>query len=170
MKLITLTRGLSARVSDRDWSRLSAFNWYAQSNGGGKFYAARDVRTVNNRVIILMHRDILSLSGILDGEHKDGDSLNNQRHNLRPATRSQNHANRIVLPKNKSCKFRGVSLQKTTGLFTAQISIENRKRHLGCFLDAKLAARAYDRAAFRQFGKFARLNFPKSKPTKTLTN
>lgn len=108
MKLIGLSKGQVAKVSDADFRVMNKHCWYAQDNGGGKFYAARTERTESGPRCVLMHREILNLSGVLDGEHRNGDSLDNQRRNLRPATRSQNHANRIRLPENKTCKYRGV--------------------------------------------------------------
>lgn len=158
MLTIKLTRGFQTPVSPEDFGWLSQWNWYALWNGCGKFYAARDAKIGGKRKTILMHREILRLRGALDGEHADGDSLNNRRYNLRPATRSQNHANRKKLPKGKSSQYRGVSFNKRSGRWTAQISIENRKRHLGMFGDEIQAARAYDHAATKQFGKFANLN------------
>jgi hypothetical protein len=159
MRVIDLTRGLQTVVSDRDFNWLSQWSWYALNNGCGKFYAARDVRVNGVRKTILMHREILCVAGHLDGEHRNGDSLDNQRSNLRPATRTQNHANRKRLPEGKSSQFRGVSFSKSCGRWTAQISIGNRKKHLGLFRDESLAAKAYDAAAIKQFGSFANPNF-----------
>lgn len=159
MKYIWLTQGKVACVSDQDFSWLNKFNWYAQNNGGGKFYAARCVFLGGKKKVVLMHREILKNLGELDGEHRNGCSLDNRRRNLRPATRSQNHANRKVLPDDKTCPFRGVYYNARHGHFTAQISIENRKIHLGTFQTAEKAALAYDKAASLRFGKFATLNF-----------
>lgn|SRR6185295_17325266 len=157
---IFLTRGLSTEVDPKTFAWAVKYNWYSLSNGGGKFYAARDVIRNGKKKTILLHREILKLRGQpLDGEHEDGNSLNNLIRNLRPATRSQNHANRIKLPDNKHSKFRGVSLACNHKSWTAQISIDNKKQHLGSFANEQDAAKAYDRAAKSQFGKFARLNF-----------
>lgn len=156
-----LTRGLCTTIDLSTFVWASGFSWYALSNGSGKFYAARDKVIDGKKKTILLHREILNLgTGCLDGEHKDGDSLNNLASNLRPATRTQNHANRIRLPDHKHSKFRGVSVNHTGKAWTAQISINNKKKHLGSFLSESAAARAYDAAATAQFGEFARLNFP----------
>jgi len=160
MKKISLTRGMSAQVDDGLFEWLNTYKWYALSNNCGNFYAARDVRFAGQRKTVLMHRVVLRGVGILDGEHKDGNGLNNQLDNFRPATRSQNHANRKRLRKDKSAPFRGVSLCKRAGKYSAQISIENKKKHLGLFSDPTVAAHAYDKAARKQFGAFANLNFP----------
>lgn len=156
VRKIPLTRGMMAIVDAQDHAFLRWFNWYALSNNCGKFYAARDVKTGGKRQTVLMHRVVLGLSGALEGEHENGNSLDNRRENLRPATRTQNHANRKRLPIGKSSPYRGVSAH--LGAWTAQISINNKKKHLGRFHDPVLAARAYDAAARQQFGEFANLN------------
>lgn len=159
MKAISLTRGMVAVVDDARFFELAAHRWYALSNNCGKFYAARDVVTGGKKKTILMHRVVLGMGRELDGEHRNGNSLDNQAENLRPATRSQNHANRKRLRPDKKVPFRGVSTINGVA-FTAQISIGNKKKHLGSFSLAEDAARAYDMAAIKQFGEFANLNFP----------
>ncbi len=104
-------------------------------------------------VAIVDHRDCASPIGNL-ATHK----LNNRRSNLRSATTQQNARNRKVRSDNKS-GYKGVSKRRTT--FAATISIDKGKRlHLGTFRSAEDAARAYDSAAQKYFGEFARVNFP----------
>lgn len=159
---LPLSKGLKTQVNRDTFYWASKYKWYAQSNGGGKFYAARTEIKKGKKRLVLLHREILKLpsAGTFDGEHKDGNSLNNLVRNLRPATRSFNHANRVKLPDDKYSRFRGVSLNHLHSSWTAQISINNHKKHLGSFRKEKDAAQAYDKAAKKQFGAFARLNFP----------
>lgn len=109
---------------------------------------------------LYLHRKILEAPQGITVDHINGDGLDNQRSNIRLATRSQNNANRAV--KNVT-GFRGVS--RYHGGFRAFISspVRNMGRksiHLGCFDAAEDAARAYDRAALDRWGDYARLNFP----------
>jgi len=90
-------------------------------------------------------------------DHRNGNGLDNRRANLRPATKSQNGANRLIAASNKS-GFKGVDLKK--GRWRAQIKVVGSKIHLGYFDLAEEAARAYDMAAIEAFGEFATLNFP----------
>lgn len=101
MKTIPLTRGKYALVDDGDFEYLNQWKWHAQFIKG-IWYACRGVRQpkiaigIPGKVVrILMHRVITGATGrweIVD--HIDHDGLNNQRHNLRIVTNSQNLRNR----------------------------------------------------------------------------
>jgi AP2 domain len=90
-------------------------------------------------------------------DHIDGNGLNNQRSNLRPATASQNCINRRTWGRSA---YRGVSWFKLYSKWNAAISYQRKSRNLGYFASEEDAARAYDAAARELHGAFARLNFP----------
>lgn len=54
--------------------------------------------------------------------------------------------------------FRGVYLNKNRKKFVAQISLKGKATSLGLFKTKELAAKAYNEAAKKYFGEFARLN------------
>lgn len=152
MKLIPLTQGKFAKVDDRDYARLSKFKWSATFDGHNWY--ARTGRCPTIR----MHQFILPGSPLLD--HKNLDGLDNQRHNLRPATRTQNKTNQR---KYKGCvsAFKGVTWYPYRGGgWRTQITVSKIRIHLGLFRLEETAARAYDAAAKRYFGEYAALNFP----------
>lgn len=153
MKIITSTNGYEIQVSDEDFEYLNQWNWSFHSNVIS--------RTAGKKTVLLSH-EILKRRGITfkdEVDHKDRNRLNNQFENLRPATRSQNCANR-KLRKDNSSGFRGVYFDKRRNEYLSQISIHKFKQHLGCFHDPVEAAKAYDKAATHYFGEFASLNFP----------
>ncbi len=87
------------------------------------------------------------------------DALDNQRHNLRAVTRTQNECNKPAR-KNKSSKYKGVTWLKTLKKWQAKIKIGGTKISLGYFpLDQEIqAALAYNEAALKYHGQFAHLN------------
>jgi hypothetical protein len=84
-------------------------------------------------------------------DHRRGPG--NQVSNLRACTVSQNLANSKLRSDNTS-GYKGVSKLPSSSKWKAQI----RSKHLGCFVDARDAAIAYDKAAVLAFGSFALTN------------
>ena len=170
MKQIPLTRGLFATVDDEDFESLSKHRWFAVS-GRGLFYAVRTVRAGRSKKTIRMHRELLGMPpGLLVCDHRNGNSLDNRRENLRCATVSQNAQNTTSSHNQKRGGFKGV--RHRHGKWSAQYTVPNpaggrgRIRHLGYFATAEEAARAYDAAAVRAYGEFASLNFPEKRMAK----
>lgn len=153
MKLIPLTQGKFAMVDDADYDWLNHYKWYAHRRRKA-FYAGRHVQGRE----VSMHQIVAAVMGIFRADHADRNGLNNQRHNLRPATGSQQGANR-GLGMNNTSGFRGVSWWTTGKRWHAQICKDKKIRHLGYFNTAEEAARAYDSAASELHGEFAVLNF-----------
>jgi hypothetical protein len=159
-RLIPLTRGFFAIVDEADYERFAAVRWRVQIGRDGERYAYRQERIAGTRRLRLriMHREIV---GALMGQlvdHEDGDGLNNRRKNLRVCTRAQNAQNRRLSPGRR---FKGVhSTGKKARPFKAMIRADHRTHRLGRFATEIEAALAYDDAARRLHGEFARLNFP----------
>jgi AP2 domain-containing protein len=127
----------------RGW-RWGVFNGYA----GGKR---------GRHKFIYLHRLILGTTAP-SVDHRDGDTMNNRRYNLRPTTQKGNGANHKTLNKNNTSGFRGVTFSKAKRRWRAQIKSDYRVRHLGYFNTPEKAARAYDEAAKEHHGEFATLN------------
>jgi hypothetical protein len=160
MKIIPLTRGLQTLVDDEDFDQLNKHKWYAQRCKSGdnvRFYAAR--RDVVTRKIVLMHRQLLGLEKRSDhGDHKNGDSLNNQRYNLRPATHRQNLCNTGKRNQATTSKHKGVSFYRNTGEWESYVWVDGKKRRQGYFETEHEAALGYNFAALHHYGEFAMLN------------
>jgi len=158
MREIPLTRGKIALVDDKDFTELSKVKWTAHK-GLHTWYAKRKVAGRH----VAMHREILGLTfgdGILI-DHKDFDGLNNQRHNLRICNKQQNSAHTLSRRARKRGHYRGVGKfrDKTrTKPWVARIGLQGKFYSLGVFYTEEAAALAYNLAAQRHFGEFARLN------------
>lgn len=74
--------------------------------------------------------------------------------NCRWATPSQNCANRRGWSKSG---YKGIS-QRPSGRYAAVMRVAGKTVTIGTFDDAETAARAYDAAAKKRFGEFARTN------------
>lgn len=90
-------------------------------------------------------------------DHVDGDRSNNRLPNLRLANSFENGANRL-LGANSTSGLKGVSWYRWTNKWVARIRFEGIDQHLGYFEHKDDAGRAYDAAAARLFGEFARTN------------
>lgn len=122
------------------------------------YYAARHIRKNNKRTIVFMHRAILKPQKGKEVDHKDGDGLNNQKNNLRLATKSQNNQNQKRPHKNSTSKYKGVSWDKNHKKWLSQIKINYQNIYLGLFDCEIEAANKYNQKARELFGEFACLN------------
>lgn len=153
---IPLTQGRFAIVDDADFEWLNEWKWYA-ARRGRTYYAVRGIRIKGKRHGIQMHRVILQPPPGLEPDHINNDGLDNRRLNLRLCTRSQNKANSRKQP-GCSSRYKGVSWNRRSRKWTAYITTNYRRRHLGCFDDEEQAAAAYNMAACDNFKEFAKPN------------
>lgn len=151
-KIIALTQGKVAQVSDHRFDYLNQWKWYANKDGN-KWYARRN----EGNKSVKMHRQITGVTDPeIDVDHRDGDGLNNTDENLRVCTATQNLANRGKTKRNTS-GYKGVS--KIRGRWYADLMKGGKHVFRGYFSTAEEAARAYDKAAREHYGEFAYTNF-----------
>ena len=153
MKVISLTQDKVALVDDEDYERLNQFKWYARWNNQ-RFYACRKIKTSNGQKIEHMHRVIAITPHGLDTDHKNGDSLDNQKDNLRWASRAQNMQNQKYPARNNKLGIKGVSLKCRK--FEAKIKLNGKNIRLGLFTVLGDADSAYREAEDKHYGVFSR--------------
>ena len=151
---IHITQGYIAVVSDED-KDLAQYRWYyvhghvACSTGNPR------------RKTIVLHRVILErilgrqLNKAERCYHVDGNSLNNQRHNL---ALGRTPTNMEKLYANNTSGYRGVQFDKRTGRWRAFINVRGKRISLGYYDSPGSAALAYNAAAKQYFGARAFLN------------
>ena len=89
-------------------------------------------------------------------DHIDGNPSNTRFANLRLATNTQNLRN-AKTPRRNTSGYKGVSFHKSRKVWQANIRVNGELLHLGRFKTPEEAKAAYDNAALKHFGEFARL-------------
>lgn len=161
---IPLTQGRVALVDEADLPLVCGVKWQAHNSrndpGGECWYAAGFIgHSHATRLRVYMHRLILGVPRGQEVDHRNGNGLDNRRENLRVCSRGQNAKNLGKIAAATS-RFRGVSWSHDRREWRAAIAANRRRYFLGTFSSEPEAARAYDAAAIRLHGPFARLNFP----------
>jgi hypothetical protein len=153
MKEIQLTQGVVAIVDDEDYERISQRKWFC-SRG----YAVRMAGKFPHQSMIRMHREILAIQDkaiLLD--HINGNRSDNRKNNLRMCNNSQNLQNSKMRINNTS-GYKGVYHQKKYDRWVTSICVGGKHMHIGSFDNPQEAARAYNEAAIKYHGCFAKLN------------
>lgn len=156
---IPLSRGLVALVDEADFDWLNQWKWSALKVGRKgsppKYYAVRVAIIDGRQKMLMMHREISSAPKGKVVDHRDRNSLNNTRDNLRVCTQAANTLNRAGNSSaTKTSSYKGVYWQKDIGRWRARF----RLKYLGTFSNEHDAARAYDAAAAAFNPEFAHLN------------
>ncbi len=106
------------------------------------------LRQGGKKITIYMHRVIMDAPSGMEIDHKNLNGLDNQKHNLRVATRAQNSRNAAKIRGRKcTSQFKGVSWKKRDSKWRASITVGGKARHLGTFDSEEQAAIAYNLAA-----------------------
>jgi hypothetical protein len=150
VRKILCRQGHLTIVDDEDFERYSTLNWSTTTH----LYVHRR----EGDKTVYLHRLIV---GALSGQHvdhKNHDTLDNRRENLRICTVSQNHANR----RSRPGQFKGI-YKKRQG-WCALLGTKPKQVVLGTYETAEEAAAAYDHAARSVWGEFACTNFPELLP------
>lgn len=159
MKKIPLTQNQVALIDDEDFDRVSQYKWCVD-NKGNTSYAVRGFDLNGKNFILKMHIYIMGWQGgKIQIDHKDLNGLNNQKSNLRICEQFENGRN-SPMKKNNKCGYKGVYFSKQKQKWTAEIKAHGAPKNLGTFNDPINAALAYDWAAEKHHGSFARINFP----------
>lgn len=144
-------QGKFALVDDEDYEWASRHKWYLTNPGG---YVAGYVASAQR--LMRIHREILQASDDMQVDHINGDRLDNRRCNLRVCTHSQNFFNKGKMPGKSG--YKGV--YNFGKRWKVMIQADRKQHYIGYFSSEIDAAKAYDEAAKKYHGEFARLNFP----------
>lgn len=142
---IHLNKVAETVIDSADYNKCKDYKWH---------YGQHGYVRCSNPSLIYLHRIIMGCTPMEMIDHKDGNPLNNKKENLRICTQFQNLQNR---PKNKShVGYKGVVF--TRNRYRVKITAERKTKYIGTFADQLSAAKAYNEAALKYHGEFARLN------------
>ena len=145
MKLIELTQGRFAKVDDADFELVNQFNWYFQKNQyNSNGYALRwVVREDGSKVRQWMEELVFGSKDGFSIDHANGDSIDNQRSNLRHATKQQQMSNRGHRGGFKGRRYKGVYRSHSISIrWEAQIRVNKKCIQIGSFGTQEEAALA----------------------------
>jgi hypothetical protein len=155
-KTIPLSRGLFAIVDDCDFNEMSKFKWCAQEDDH-TYYAVRSEKHIGKTKVIRMHRSILNPSDDMVIDHINGNGLDNRRENIRACSIKENCRN-YKMPKTNTSGVKGAVFDKRRGKWQVHIKVDRLNKHIGYFDSLEDAAKAYNEAAKKYHGEFAKLN------------
>lgn len=148
-----LGKGGNTLVDDDFEDNLPVNGWHQSRTG----YVQRGfwIKAAGRGTTRMMHRLIMNAPTGMEVDHIDGDKLNNQRSNLRLCTHRENQRNRKKANKNSSSGAKGVYLDRRTGEYYAQVSVNGKSYNVGRgFKTIKAAAICRDASARSMHGDF----------------
>ena len=138
-------------IDKEDIEKIMVCTWYGKKGDWDKY-----ARGMINQKEYKMHRLIMDVTDPnIHVDHINGNTYDNRKENLRLCNNSTNHMNQRVR-KDNSCGFKGV--RKNYNKYLARIG-KNGSISLGTYNSIIEAAEAYDKAAIKLYGQYAKLNF-----------
>ncbi len=149
---LRLNNGMFTRVNVSKYKFLRQWRWGVQWNPElESYYVIRSyisyANGVRKKVRVYMHREVMGNPKGKFVDHRDHNTLNNVKSNLRICTPAENAHNRRLSRINKS-GFKGVHWDR--GKWVASIDVgdgQKKKKHLGRFSDPKEASSVYRKIA-----------------------
>jgi hypothetical protein len=157
VKYLITSRGAKVIVDPDTYERFAHRPVFAYASG---YVICREGKKTK-----YLHRLIMNEPVGQSVDHINGDKLDNRRSNLRICSHFGNMRNRKTSTHaGKQSRFKGVYWSASSKKWAATIgvySFEKRRSvptYLGVYLTEEAAALAYNKAASKLFGEFARLN------------
>ncbi len=146
---IHLPNGLVTKVNSDRLPLLRGLDvlWYAARKGNGKDY----VQAIDNGKTLYLHRilmDQLEEDKVVD--HKDGNTLNNMKSNLRQITKGQNNQNRTGANRGNATGIRGLTYNKGKGKYVGRVRIKGVLHIVGYYTEDEFDLASKELEAFRK--------------------
>jgi hypothetical protein len=153
--------GVEVLLDYEDEKRLSKYNYHRSKsilNQTGRSYFVRFIRINGKEKSTLLHRDVMYCvpgdKKVVD--HKNGNTLDCRKENLRICTNQENIRNQ-KLSRNNTSGYKGVGWDKTNRKWVARIKVNMKLISLGTYKRIEDAANAYAEASKKYHGEFGRI-------------
>ena len=140
-------------IDTEDAVRVQHLRWGRHEAG----YVYNMLGARGNRTNTYIHNIILPPTDGIEIDHINGDGLDNRKVNLRLVTHAQNQMNRRKKAEATSI-YKGVYWHSGSQIWCAKIGKDSKQTHLGSFVLELDAMKAYNKAALKLFGEYAKLN------------
>jgi hypothetical protein len=137
-----------AIIDAEDYDKVKNYKWYFKDNTRVH---------CKSKGLYLHHAIIGKPEKGFEVDHRNMDGKNNKKGNLRVVKRPQNVWNTRLSSRNIT-GYKGISLHKYSGLWHVRITANKKIISIGYFKDKDKAVEAYDEAANKYHGEFARTN------------
>lgn len=142
-------------IDAEDWGKVKKYRWYPHTERKTFYIIAKDY---DNNIMLKLHRVILNLNNSeIQADHKNHDTADNRKENLRVCTASENLKNRGK-QRNNTSGYKGVYWSKKNKKWISFINFNKKMKYLGSFDSIDKAAISYNIAAIEHHGEFAKLN------------
>lgn len=143
-------------VDDEDYVFMSKFNWFAVKNKLKNVIAIQSIVKPSHMLLGKPPKGLV-------WDHKNRNTMDCQKQNLRLATYTENGRNKSKIKNSNTC-YKGVHFKQKYNKYYAQIKFCNENIYLGGYDSPIIAAQAYNIAAeilFEDFCNLNRVDFPK---------
>ena len=148
-----------ALIGEEDFDLVTGHHWVLNKKEEGKNtnYARATIggKKVSLHTFLMNNSFLTTLSEGQVVDHINGNGLDNRRRNLRACTKEENRRNAEKRKDGESI-FKGVGRSREG--WRAYIKADGKFQDIGHYSTEEEAAAAYDVAASKHFGEFARLN------------
>ena len=131
-----------------DYDKIKDYCWTINNNG----YAIAHISDTTKKV--LLHRLIMNPPDKMYIDHINHNRIDNRKQNLRIVTIRQNNLNKKKSVYNTS-GVTGVYYKKNNNKWIANISIDGKNKHLGCYETIEDAIKARKEAEEKYFGEYS---------------
>lgn len=167
MKILTIeSRKFGVKevlVDDEDFELVSQYKWHLDKHykrDADIFYISSYLKNTKSKTKIRLHTLLMNTPKGMEVDHKNSNTLDNRRSNLRVVTRQQNIWNRSI-QRNNRCGLKGVYKDKS---YPGEKKYRARITHNGKYKVSirvrtpEEAALIYNKWALECYGEFAKIN------------